>query len=267
MKKFPFSSLFAATLIAGALTLGGTASAASAPQKPTVVLVHGAFADASSWNGVITGLKAEGYPVIAVANPLRGVKNDADYVADIVEHTQGPVILVGHSYGGSVISNAVHGSDKVKALVYVAAFAPEKGETAFELSGRFPGGTLGPTLDKPVVSKDGVTDLYIQQDKFNAQFAADVPAKDAQLMAAGQRPITEAALKEPSGDPAWKKLPSYFIYGSADKNIPEAALKFMAERAKSRDTVDIKGASHVVMVSNPARVVALIDEAAQASVQ
>ncbi|MGY2288290.1 alpha/beta fold hydrolase [Pseudomonas sp. SDO528_S397] len=261
--RFPaLSTLFAATLMTGALALGGVTSASAEAQKATVVLVHGAFADASSWNGVIAGLEAEGYPVIAVANPLRGVKSDADYVADIVEHTQGPVILVGHSYGGSVISNAVHGSGKVKALVYVAAFAPEKGETAFELSGRYPGSTLGPTLDKPVLSKDGVTDLYIQQDKFGVQFAADVPAKEARLMAAGQRPITEAALKEPAGDPAWKNLPSYFIYGSADKNIPEAALKFMAERAKSKETIEVKGASHVVMVSNPARVVAIINDAA-----
>lgn len=266
MKTFKFSRV-AAALITGALALGVATASIAAPQKATVVLVHGAFADASSWNGVIAGLKAEGYPVVAVANPLRSVKTDSDYVADIVEHTRGPVILVGHSYGGSAISNAVHGSSKVKALVYVAAFAPEKGETAFELSGRYPGGTLGPTLDKPVISKDGVTDLYIQQDKFNSQFAADVAPKEAQLMAAGQRPITEAALKEPSGDPAWKTVPSYFIYGSADKNIPEAALKFMADRAGSKKTVDVKGASHVVMVSNPARVVAIINDAAKANAQ
>lgn len=270
MKTFHFPSLsplVAATLVTGALVLGGIASTSAATPKPTVVLVHGAFADSSSWNGVIAGLKAEGYPVIAVANPLRGVKTDSDYVADVVDHTQGPVILVGHSYGGSVISNAVHGNSRVKALVYVAAFAPEKGETAFELSGRYPGSTLGPALDKPVVSKEGVTDLYIQQDKFGAQFAADVAPRQAQLMAAGQRPITEAALKEPAGAPAWKTLPSYFIYGSADRNIPEAALKFMADRAGAKEIVDVKGASHVVMVSNPAPVVAIIDDAAKANAE
>ncbi|WP_042934327.1 alpha/beta fold hydrolase, partial [Pseudomonas gingeri] len=144
------SKLFAAVAIAaGALSLGWAASASAATEpgkKATVVLVHGAFAESSSWNGVIARLQAKGYPVIAVANPLHSVKSDSDYVADIVEHTAGPVILVGHSYGGSVISNAVHGQSNVKALVYVAAFAPEKGETAVELSGRYPGGTLGPTL-------------------------------------------------------------------------------------------------------------------------
>ncbi|UUQ66598.1 alpha/beta hydrolase [Pseudomonas fuscovaginae UPB0736] len=265
------SKLFAAVAIAaGALSLGWSGSAAAATEparKATVVLVHGAFAESASWSGVIARLQAKGYPVIAVANPLHSVKGDSDYVADIVEHTQGPVILVGHSYGGAVISNAVHGQSNVKALVYVAAFAPEKGETAIELSGRFPGGSLGPTLAPPVKLKDGSVDLYIQQDKFPAQFAADVPAKEAALMAATQRPIAEAALKEASGEPAWKTLPSWFIYGSADKNIPEAALKFMADRAGSRETVDIKGASHVVMVSHPDKVAALIEDAAKATAQ
>ncbi|NWD78326.1 alpha/beta hydrolase [Pseudomonas gingeri] len=263
------SKLFAALAIAaGALSIGwaGSAVAAAQPgQKTTVVLVHGAFAESASWNGVIARLQAKGYPVIAVANPLHGVKSDSDYVADIIEHTPGPVILVGHSYGGSVISNAVHGRSNVKALVYVAAFAPEKGETALELSGRFPGSTLGPTLAPPVPLKDGTVDLFIQQDKFAAQFAADVAPKDAALMAATQRPVAEAALKEGSGDPAWKTTPSWFIYGSADKNIPEAALKFMAERAGSKETVDIKGASHVVMVSHPDKVAAIIEDAAKAT--
>ncbi len=210
---------------------------------------------------------SQGYPAIAAANPLRGVKNDADYVADIVEQTAGPVILVGHSYGGAVISNAGHDNAKIKALVYVAAFAPDKGETAIELSGRYPGGTLGPTLAAPVLLDDGNKDLYIQQDKFGQQFADDVPAAESALMAATQRPISEFALTEASGDPAWKKLPSWFIYGSADKNIPEAALKFMAERAGSKKTVTIQGASHVVMTSNPEQVAALIIEAAQATAQ
>lgn len=235
----------------------------STGDKPTVVLVHGAFAESASWNGVATQLLAEGYPVIAAANPLRGVKSDAEYVADIVTHTSGPVILVGHSYGGSVISNAVQDNANVKALVYVAAFAPDKGETAVELSGRYPGSTLGPTLAVPVTLKDGNKDLYIQQGKFAQQFAADVAAPEAALMAATQRPITEYALHEASGDPAWKQLPSWFIYGSADKNIPEAALKFMAERAGSKKTVTIPGASHVVMTSNPEKVAALIIEAAE----
>ncbi|HWV11426.1 MAG TPA: alpha/beta hydrolase [Pseudomonas sp.] len=247
-----------------------TFSAVAAPiappsDKATVILVHGAFAESSSWNGVASRLQAEGYPVIAVANPLRSVKGDSDYVSQLVEHTKGPVILVGHSYGGQVISDAVHGNANVKALVYVAAFAPEKGETVLELSGRYPGGTLGPTLADPVTLIDGNQDLYIQQDKFAEQFAADVAPADAALMAATQRPITTAALGEPAVNPAWKYTPSWFIYGSADKNIPEAALKFMADRAGSKKTVVIDGASHVVMTSNPQQVADLIDEAAQAT--
>ena len=256
------------TTIASALAvvaLSGTAAAQPDSVKPTVVLVHGAFAESSSWNGVAAQLLDQGYPVIAAANPLRGLKQDAEYIADIVEQTAGPVILVGHSYGGAVITNAVHEDPKVKALVYVAAFAPDQGETAIELSGRYPGGTLGPTLAAPVLLDDGNKDLYIQQDKFGQQFAADVPAAAAALMAATQRPISEAALTEGSGEPAWEKLPSWFIYGSADKNIPEAALKFMAERAGSKKTVTVEGASHVVMTSNPEKVAALIVEAAQAT--
>ena len=241
--------------------------AAAQSGKPTIVLVHGAFAESSSWNGVVAELLAEGYPVVAAANPLRGVKNDADYVATIVKAIDGPVVLVGHSYGGSVITNAANGNRNVKALVYVAAFAPEKGESALELSGRYPGATLGPTLAPPVTLPDGGKDLYIQQDKFGAQFAADVPASQSRLDAATQRPIAEAALTEPSGAPAWKSIPSWHIYGDADKNIPAAAMAFMAERAGSKETLVLKGASHVPMLSNPAAVAGIIRRAASAKQQ
>lgn len=170
--------------------------------KPTIVLVHGAFAESSSWNDVLTRLIPKGYPTIAVANPLRGVESDADYVASILKDIEGSIVLVGHSYGGAVITNAVNDNSNVKALVYVAGFASDAGETAAELSGRFPGSTLGSTLAPPILLPDDGKDLYIQQDKFHAQFAADVPANDAQLMASTQRPITEAALNEASGAPA-----------------------------------------------------------------
>ena len=255
----------AATLLAAATTLGSVASFAA--DKPTVILVHGAFAEAASWNGVASRLIGQGYPVIAAANPLRGVANDAKYVSDIIEHTSGPIVLVGHSYGGSVITNAVNGSDKVKALVYVAAFAPATGESAATLAGKFPGGTLGPTLAEPVQLSDGNQDLYIQQDKFAEQFATDVPAAEAALMAATQRPITAAALNEESQHTAWEYVPSWFVYGTGDKNIPEAALEFMADRAGLKKTLSIPGASHVVMTSHPDEVAALITEAAQASAQ
>jgi pimeloyl-ACP methyl ester carboxylesterase len=234
----------------------------STMSKPTIVLVHGAFAGSSSWNNVTAKLLAEGYTVVAVANPLRGVKSDATYVANLLDSIAGPVILVGHSYGGNVISYAANGKSQVKALVYVSGVAPDAGESASTLVGKFPGSTLGPTLAPAVVLADGSKDLYIMQDKYHAQFAADVPLKESQLMAATQRPITEAALNESGGAPAWKTIPSWFLYGSLDKNIPPAVHAFMAKRAGARRAVEVKGASHVVMISHPDELLKLIDEAA-----
>jgi pimeloyl-ACP methyl ester carboxylesterase len=254
-------STLAATVAVATTLLTGAAMAQ--PAKPTIVLVHGAFADSSSWNGVILSLQQEGYRTVAVANPLRSVSGDARLVSDVVASIAGPVVLVGHSYGGQVISNAAKGHANVKSLVYVAAFAPDTGEAAADLAGRFPGGTLGEALAPPVKLSGGGVDLYIDQAKFRDQFAHDVPAEATTLMAAGQRPITEAALTEKSGEPAWKSLPSYFVYGDGDKNIPSKALGFMAERAGSKRTVVIKGGSHVVMVSQPKAVAELIKEAAR----
>ncbi len=228
------------------------------------MLVHGAFAGSSSWNNVAARLERDGYTVIAAANELRSVKGDADYVAALVSSIKGPVVLVGHSYGGSVISTAATGKANVKALVFVSAFLPEAGETGLELSGKFPGSTLGPTLAPPVALPGGGQDLYIIQDKFPAQFAADVPLEDARLMAATQRPITQAALGEGAGAPAWKTIPSWTVYGSADRNIPPAMHAFMAKRANVRKSVEVPGSSHVVMISHPGVVTALIEEAATA---
>ncbi len=263
MKNLTAIAFAAATLLGTAATPSIAATAAPSAVKPTVVLVHGAFADSSSWDGVTAKLQADGYKVVAAANPLRSVKGDADSVSGVIKGIDGPVVLVGHSYGGAVITTAAQGNANVKGLVYVAAFAPEAGENALELSGRFPGGTLGGALAAPVTLPDGGKDLYIDQAKFHQQFAADVPKAKARLMAAGQRPIAEAALKEASGTPAWKSVPSYFIYGTADKNIPAAALKFMADRAQSKKTVAVAGASHVVMTSHPAEVARLIEDAAK----
>lgn len=248
------------SVIATALLSG---MALAQPGKPTIVLVHGAFADSSSWNGVIAILQKDGYRTIAVANPLRSVSYDARLVSDVVASITGAVVLVGHSYGGQVISNATKGHDDVKSLVYVAAFAPDIGEAAADLAGKFPGGSLGEALAPAVKLTGGGVDLYIDQAKFRDQFAYDVPAEATALMAAGQRPITSAALTEKSGEPAWKSLPSYFVYGDGDKNIPAQALGFMAERAGSRRTVVIEGGSHVVMVSQPKAVADLIAEAAR----
>ncbi|NNG21621.1 alpha/beta fold hydrolase [Telluria aromaticivorans] len=262
MKRQQLALLFGAVTIAAALATPAGAAPAQEGGKPTIVLVHGAFADSSSWDGVTAKLLADGYAVVGAANPLRGVASDAAAVSSLVKGIPGPVVLVGHSYGGAVISQAANGNDNVKSLVFVAAFAPEAGESAFELTGKFPGSTLPPTLAAPVALAGGGVDLYIRQDKFPQQFAADVPRAKAALMAAGQRPVAEAALKEAAGAPAWKNLPSYFVYGKRDKNIPPAALAFMAERAHSRRTLAIEGASHVVMTSHPAQVAKLIEEAA-----
>lgn len=266
MKKL--SSIARAVTAIGIMALHMAAPANAATDRteripqPTVVLVHGAFAESASWNAVARNLRARSFPVVAAANPLRGVKFDAAYVSAIVASIKGPVVLVGHSYGGSVISAAAADMPNVKALVFVAAFAPEVGESAVELSGKFPGSTLGPTLDAPVVLPDGAKDLYIQQDKFAAQFAADVPPAEARLMAVAQRPITEGALGEGAPAAAWKSIPSWFIYGDRDKNIPPAALAYMADRAKAQKTVVVKGGSHVVMISKPQAVSRLIAEAA-----
>ncbi|SDP71414.1 alpha/beta hydrolase [Phyllobacterium sp. OV277] len=249
------------TLIALGLTF--TSSAFATESKPTIVLVHGAFADASSWNGVITRLEKDGYPVVAVANPLRSVKTDAAYVTNIITSLKTPVVLVGHSYGGTIISQAAETAGNVTSLVYVSAFAPDLGETAASLSGKFPGGTLGSALGAAVKLEGGTADLYIQRDKFHDQFAADVPEAETRLMAATQRPVTDAALNEPVTSAAWKKLPSFFIYGDADKNIPAKAIAWMAERANSKETIVIKGGSHVVMISHPDPVTKLIEHAAQ----
>ncbi len=173
------------------------------------------------------------------------------------------MVLVGHSYGGSVITEAANGRGNVTALVYVSAFSPEVGESAASLSVKFPGSTFSDAL-LPVPLPGGGTDLYVQPAKLHAQFAADVPASDAALMAATQRPVTQAALEEPTRIATWKTLPSYMIYGSADQNIPPAIMAFMAERAQARKTVVIQGGSHASMVSHPTEVAEMIEQAVAA---
>jgi pimeloyl-ACP methyl ester carboxylesterase len=187
--------------------------------RPTVVFVHGAFADSSSWNGVANRLLDAGYPLVALANPLRSVASDAAYVADALAAIEGEIVLVGHSYGGAVISVAARASPRVAALVFVAAFAPDEGESAADLAGRYPGSTLGTALAPPVRLASGDQDLSIRQDRFAAQFAADVPAAEARLMSVAQRPIAASALAEATGTPAWKELPSWFIHGSEDRTF------------------------------------------------
>ncbi|MFH9826422.1 alpha/beta fold hydrolase [Streptomyces bobili] len=233
--------------------------------KPTVILVHGAFAESSSWNDVIDALLAEGYDVIAAANPLRGIGPDAAQTTDVVRSVEGPVVLVGHSYGGSVITNVDRSAGDIRGLVFVAGFAPDTDDSAATLSGRVAGSTLGETLEFVDLGEHG-RDMYIAQDKYHSQFCADLPEAQAAQMAVTQRPVTESALGESSGpDPLWKDIPSWFIYGERDKNIPAGSHAYMAERAGSRRTLEIKGASHVVGMSHPAETAQLILEAARAA--
>ena len=229
---------------------------------PTVVLVHGAFAESASWSGVISRLADRGVAVVATPNPLRSVSTDAANVRSAVEGIGGPVLLVGHSYGGAVITEAAVDNPAVVGLVYVAAFAPDHGENALGLTGQFPGSTLGETV-RPYPLGDGTHDLFVDRDLFPNQFAADVAPAEAAIQARTQRPIRDFALGEaqPAETPAWKSLPSWFIFGGADKNIPVEGLRFMAERAGGLAIEEVPGASHSVMVSQPDAVVALILQA------
>jgi pimeloyl-ACP methyl ester carboxylesterase len=234
-------------------------------QQPTVVLVHGAFADSASWNGVIERLQARSLDVVAVANPLRSLTGDAAYVRDVIAGIGKPVVLVGHSYAGLVVTEAAAHNDAVNALVYVCAFAPDHGENAFGLSMKFPGSTLGDALIAYPVATGG-NEFAIRQDLYPQQFAADVPAAQAAVMAATQRPATEAALTEglPTDTPAWKTIPSWFVIGDQDRNIPAALQRFEAERAGARGAREVAGGSHAVAVSNPDAVAETICDAVDA---
>lgn len=236
---------------------------AATPVKPTVVLVHGAFADGSSWSGVVARLQADHYPVVVAANPLRGVDGDSASLAALLKTIAGPIVLVGHSYGGVVISNAGHASDAVKALVYVAAMAPDRGESVAGLAGQFPGSLLhDAALTAPL--PDGTVELYVRPDTYRLVLAADVPANQANLMALAQRPTTLAALTGLSGAPAWKSIPSWFIYGDADLSMPPALHAFLAKRAHAKEIVVLGGASHALPVSHPQQVALMVERAADA---
>jgi pimeloyl-ACP methyl ester carboxylesterase len=234
--------------------------------RPTVVLVHGAFADSSSWNGVIPRLRREGYPVLAVANPLRDLHTDARFLRDVLDAVDGPYVLAGHSYGGSVMSEAADGHPRLTALVYVASFLLEPGESTGDLAGKFPGNELGPALRPvPVRDADGTTadDLVIAQDRFREVFAADVPADVAELMAVTQRPVLAGALAGTATRAAWRTAPSWTVVTLQDLAVPAEAQRFMAQRARSR-VVEVD-ASHAVTVSRPDVVADTILQAARAT--
>ena len=236
--------------------------------KQTIVLVHGAYADSSSWNGSVNALRQAGYPVIAAANPLRGIASDAEYLRSVLDSIDGPIVLAGHSYGGVVMSHAAEGSPNVTALVYVASFLAEPGETLVELVTKFPGAQLGSAAQPvPYPTPDGGTapELYIDQERYPALFCADVDPDVAQQMAVTQRPLALAAFEAPSTAAAWRSIPSWMLAARQDLAVPAELSRWMAERA-SADLTEID-ASHAVTVSQPGAVADFIDTAARATAQ
>jgi pimeloyl-ACP methyl ester carboxylesterase len=242
-------------------------AAASTPQvKPTIVFVHGAWADSSGWSAELQALHARGYDVLAVANPLRGLTSDAAYVRSALDTIPGPVVLVAHSYGGAVISGAAAGSGNVKALVYVAAFMPDEGESVGQLNQLNPGSLV--TEDalsvRPYPLPDGNSgyDLYLRLEIFRRAFAADLPARTTRTMWATQRPLAAAALSEPAGPAAWRTIPSWYLLATEDKTIPPATQAYLAGRAHA--TVVRVRSSHVAMQSHPRATTELILQAVRA---
>ncbi|MET7883337.1 alpha/beta fold hydrolase [Streptomyces avermitilis] len=232
--------------------------------KPTIVLVHGAFADASSWNGVVERLERRGYTVIAPANPLRGLDSDSTYIASVLDSIKGPIVLAGHSYGGAVISTAAAGNPRVKSLVYVSALMPDVGESGMTLAARFPS-ELGTATKSVPYRAGGVsgTDLYLKPDRLHQVFAADLPESTTRLMAVTQRPVATTAFSEQAKVAAWKHIPSWFLVAKQDKSINPDQERFEAKRAGSH-TVEINS-SHVAMIAHPEAVSDLVLQAATAA--
>jgi len=226
---------------------------ASGGPKPTIVLEHGAWADASSWSGEIQRLQAHGYTVYAPPDPLRGLANDSATLADFLKTISGPIVLVGHSYGGMVITNAATGNPNVKALVYIDGFIPARGDTAFGLTGARPGSCLGSPNAFTAVPYPG----------FAQCFANGLPASQAAVLAATQRPIAFSAGSAPSGVPAWKTIPSWSLIGTADHVIPPAEQMFMSNRAHAHITK--VNAGHLSLISKPCAVTRIILAAARAT--
>lgn len=235
---------------------------------PTIVLLHGAHEDSSCWNTVLTELQNKSYSTIAVANPLRGGQPDAEALSTVLDSMGGPIVLVGHSYGGVAITRAASRTDNVAALVYVSALAPDNGESACDLLAKFPGSTLSDSLIDRAYP-DGHVDLYVDPLKFHQELAADVSVGDSTLMAATQRPVAATAFAQNfPGDvvPAWKTVPSWFVFGDLDRAIPVAMHRYLAGRAGALGTVEIAGAPHAIMAVHGRRVAEVIDLAAQATV-
>jgi pimeloyl-ACP methyl ester carboxylesterase len=237
--------------------------------RPTVVLVNGAWANNAAWSGVVGRLQTEGYTVDAPPNPLQSLKGDAATIADLLKTIKGPIVLVGHSYGGAVITNAATGNGNVKALVYVDAFAPAKGESALELDSIKPGSALGAGPTKVFNfarfpgAKRGDAELYVKPAVFEQAFANGLPAKEGAVLAATQSPAVYSALIAPSETPAWKTIPSWYVLGTIDKAIPPDIQLFMAHRVHAHITRVRAG--HLSMVADPGVVAKVITAAAKAT--
>jgi pimeloyl-ACP methyl ester carboxylesterase len=251
------------------IPLSQTASAhtvASSGPKPSIVLVHGAWADSSAWDGVSRRLQADGYTVYAEPNPLRGLAADAAYLSDFLHSITGPIVLVGHSYGGAVITNAATGDSQVKALVYVDAFAPDQGQTLAQLLTAYPGSCAVPANLNVVPfpgAPSGVGDAYIKQSVFPGCMANDLPAAQARALGSAQRPIATSALAEPTGVPAWKTIPSWSVVGTIDHAIP-LALQLAMDNTAHAHVTEIR-ASHLSMISQPSTVTNVILQAVRAT--
>jgi pimeloyl-ACP methyl ester carboxylesterase len=257
------AALFASSSSARAVAAQGK----EAPAKPTIVLVHGAWADGSSWHRVTKRLQADGYTVAVPPNPLRSLSGDSTYLASFLSTISGPIVLAGHSYGGAVITNAANGIANVKALVYVDAFIPDQGQSLVDLTG--PGScfyvqNLGDVFNfVPLPAPSDDFDVYVKPDLFPGCFANGLPAKEGAVLAAEQRPITRAALNEQSGVPAWKTIPSSAVVGLEDHVIPPAGQLAMANNAGAQIT-EIR-APHLSMLSDPDAVTKVIERAAEAT--
>ena len=252
---------------ASAAHVSAVASTVSGP-KPSIVLVHGAWADSSSWDAVVGELQHDGYTVYVPPNPLLGISYDSAYIRDFLHTISGPIILVGHSYGGAVITNAATGDKQVKALVYVDAFAPAQGQTIGQLVSAYPGSCVLPpanvTAQPYPGAPAGAVDVYVKQDVFPSCMANGLPASEARMLAATQRPLSSIALTQKSGVPAWKTIPSWAVIGTADHAIPPAELLAMAHQAHAHITI-IPGAPHLSMISNPGTVTGVILRAVHAT--
>jgi pimeloyl-ACP methyl ester carboxylesterase len=234
--------------------------------KPTIVLVHGGYADSSCWNATIQELQQEGYTTVCGSNPLRGIPTDAPYIGSLLDFISGPVVLVAHSMGGTVITNAAAGKANVKALVYIAAFVPDVGETQGELITKFPGSEVeAVSVPAPYTKADGTTgtDLYLSKDG-QAAFAADIPAAAFRVLQATQRPFDADSFTYPTTAAAWKTIPSWGLVAGQDKAIPPACERWMYGRANARKVVEVPHSSHLAMISHPKTVADLIGEAAEA---